>query len=65
MRIMCKDEIQEKIEQLCACGCGTYKKKLLKATCCGARYVDANHQKEHWEEHKKECKKTGLPQKSK
>lgn len=61
--VMCRDEKQKKGEKLCACGCGTFQKKLMKASCCGARYVNAEHQKEHWAEHKKECKKTGLPSK--
>ena len=58
---MYRYEKQPKGEKLCCCGCGTFQKKLLKATCCGARYVNAEHQKEHWAEHKQVCKKTGLP----
>jgi hypothetical protein len=60
---MYRYEKQPKGAKLCCCGCGTFQKKLLKATCCGARYVNAEHQKEHWAEHKQVCKKTGLPPK--
>ena len=50
-----KTEKKTKKARLCACGCRTFKKKLKKAECCGVRYVDAEHQKKHWAEHKKEC----------
>ena len=55
-KFMVKDEKQPKREKLCACGCRTFKKKLMKAECCGVRYVDAEHQKKDWAEHKKVCK---------
>ena len=62
-KVMRRDETQPKGAKLCRCGCGTFQKKLMKASCCGVRYVDAEHQKKDWAEHKKECKKTGLPMK--
>ena len=56
-KLMLRDETQKKGAKLCCCGCGTFQKKLMKASCCGARYVDAEHQKKDWAEHKKECEK--------
>ena len=42
---------------LCWCGCNTFQNKMLKTTCCGARYVNAEHQTKDWKRHKCMCHK--------
>jgi hypothetical protein len=42
---------------LCWCGCNTFQTKMLKTTCCGARYVNAEHQTKDWKRHKCICHK--------
>ena len=42
---------------LCLCGCNTFQNKMLKTTCCGARYVNVEHQTKDWSRHKCMCDK--------
>lgn len=54
-KVMALGKKAPKMPHLCRCGCGTYKMKMKKSEGCGARYVDAEHQKKDWVEHKKKC----------
>jgi TPR repeat protein len=44
----------------CNCGCGALKKKMPKASCCGARYSTREHQVSDWATHAKICTKWSL-----
>ena len=41
----------------CNCGCGAVEKKMSKASCCGARYINREHQVADWVVHKTKCTK--------
>jgi hypothetical protein len=58
-KVMVKNEKDNKKMKghLCCCGCNTFQKKMLKTTCCGARYVNAEHQTKDWSRHKCMCDK--------
>lgn len=58
-KVMVKNEKDNKKMKghLCCCGCNIFQRKMLKTTCCGARYFNAEHQTKDWSRHKCMCDK--------